>query len=218
MNRKPKLTNPNVRIKNTAVNIPFVQYGRDMFKLQSGQDKQELEQAEEGTSVSRPQTVINQTLDGINCLALRQFLQTVLAEREVMQAVSQPANRCHKVDLIYRIEQLHHAASITRTWLDWIDSDKETLYVATLIRGTQELLTPQIVGNSCTPTSLMFSIVCSALRRLDDEAPRQAWLLRLVLGWGNEDEIDAVYVPRIHHIVNRALYSVGLINQPMALS
>jgi hypothetical protein len=218
MNKKLKRTNTTDRIKNTTVNIPNVKYTRDLMNQLTGQGCPEPAQANDSISSSDPQTQIEQILETINSEALRKFLQCVLEEREVCQAVSQLAKRRHKAGHLYRIEQLDHAASITRTWLDWIDPDKETLYVATLIRGIQELLTPQIVGNSCTPSNLMFSIVCSALRRLDDEAPRQAWLLRLALGWGNEDEIDAVYIPRIHHIVNRALCSVGLINQPMALS
>jgi hypothetical protein len=31
------------------------------------------------------------------------------------------------------------------------------------------------------------------------------------MGWGNEDEVDAVYVPHVEQMVNHALRSVGLL-------
>lgn len=228
MSKKPKATSLVEHTKRPEVNIPSVKYGRDKFNLraaqigQSGEDKQELVPADENTTTATaaptPQTLIKQTLEAINNEALRQFLLAVLQETEVRLVVSQFDRLPLRSGRRYRIEQLHHAGSIARFGLDWLAADKETLYVATLIRGIQELMVPQIVGNSCTPSHLMFSIVCSALHRLDDAAPRQAWLLRLALGWGNEDEVDAVLTPLIRHTVHKALSSVGLIHQPMALS
>ena len=224
MSKKPKATSLDEYTKRPEVNIPSVKYGRDKFNLraaqigQSGEDKQELVPADENTAAPTPQTLIKQTLEAINNEALRQFLNAVLQITEVRLVVSQLDSLPLRSGRRYRIEQLHHAGSITRFGLDWLAADKETLYVATLIRGIQELMVSQIVGNSCTPSHLMFSIVCLALHRLDDAAPRQAWLLRLALGWGNEDEVDAVLTPLIRHTVHKALSSVGLIHQPMALS
>ena len=228
MSKKPKATSLDEYTKRPEVNIPSVKYGRDKFNLraaqigQSGKNEQELVPADENTTTATaaptPQTLIKQTLEAINNEALRQFLNAVLQITEVRLVVSQLDSLPLRSGRRYRIEQLHHAGSIARFGLAWIAAEKETLYVATLIRGIQELMVPQIVGNSCTPSHLMFSIVCSALHRLDDAAPRQSWLLRLALGWGNEDEVDAVLTPLIRHTVHKALSSVGLIHQPMALS
>ena len=173
---------------------------------------------DESSTSTNPLSLIHQTIEVVHNEPLRQFLHAVLQESEVRLAVSQFSVLQNKSVRLYRIEQLQRAASISRFGMDWRTEDKEALYAATLIRGIQELLAIQIVGNSCTPSNLMFSIVCKALHRLDDAAPRQAWLLRLALGWGNEDEVDAVLTPLIRHTVHKALSSVGLIHQPMALS
>lgn len=218
MSKKPKTTSSVEYTKRPEVNIPSVKYGRDLLNLKSGPDKLETLHADVNMVDIAPQTLIKQTLEAISNEALRQFLNAVLQEREVRLVVRQFDSLPHRSGRRYRIEQLHHAGSIARFGLAWIAEDRDALYVVTLIRGIQELMVPQIVGNSCTPSNLMFSIVCSALHRLDDAAPRQAWLLRLALGWGNEDEIDAVLTPLIRHTVNKALSSVGLIHQPMALS
>lgn len=43
-------------------------------------------------------------------------------------------------------------------------------------------------GTGVSASDVLFTIVRSAMRRLDDQFPRQAFLLRLSLGWSNVDE------------------------------
>ena len=90
--------------------------------------------------------------------------------------------------------------------------ERAVLFVATVIRGIQALLSDYVVGPA-NLEDVMFTLVRPALHRLDDSAPRQACLLRLSLGWGNADEVDAFYVPRLQESVARALRAVK-VGQP----
>lgn len=155
-------------------------------------------------------TPIEQMLQGIESGALREFLSDVVAEHVVSLAlipVTHPDPQEPRTSTFARLLQ---ACSITGFWSVHA-SERETLFVATFIRGVQELLGSQVVGNTCTASEVMFAIVRAALHRLDDQAPAHSRVLRLMLGWGNEDEVDAVYVPHIRHTMHQALRSVGLI-------
>ena len=156
-------------------------------------------------------TQIEQTLGAVQCAALRQFLSAVVAEHEVKLVLTHVPRLIPQQNQTPVLVQLRRAAQITCFW-SVHTAERETLYVATFIRGVQELLGSQVVGSTCTASELTFAIVRVALHRLDDQAPAQSRLLRLALGWGNEDEVDAVYVPRIQHTVLQALRSVGLLS------
>jgi len=161
-----------------------------------------------------PQFLIEATRQAVDCEHLRDFLGTVLAERDVAQALARGRGNGHPPPIV----SLRRAAEMARCWSAFGAQERETLFVATVLRGVQELLADQVVGSRCTPSELVFAIARSALHRLDDAAPRPASLLRLALGWGNEDEIDAFYVPRIQHTVMQALSSVGLVCAHLTLN
>ena len=166
-----------------------------------------------------PQSQVEQMLEGIECQALSEFLGAVVAEHEVRLALKLALNQGgltqfrRQGPLALRTStfaRLLQACYITGFWSVHA-AERETLFVATFIRGLQELLGSQVVGNTCTASEVMFAIVRAALHRLDDRAPEHSRVLRLMLGWGNEDEVDAVYVPHIRHTMHQALRSVGLI-------
>src|ERR1035437_9672626 len=154
-----------------------------------------------------PQTLIEQMLHAFQCDALRRFLAAVVAEHEVKVALTQVTRSSPQQMRTSVIARLRRAGDIAAFWSAHA-AERETLFVATFMRGVQELIGAQVVGNTCTPSDVTFAIVRSALHRLDDQAPAQSRLLRLALGWGNEDEVDAVYVPRIQHTVRQSLRSV----------
>ena len=88
--------------------------------------------------------------------------------------------------------------------------ERDILYVATFVQGCRSLLAHCVVGD-VDLDDVLFTIVRGFLHRLDDAAPRQASLLRLCLGWGNSDEIDDYYVPRLQQAVHRALRTAALV-------
>lgn len=161
-----------------------------------------------------PRRSIEAAVQAINCEHLRAFLGTVLDQPDVVQALAWGRGNGHPPPIV----SLRRAAEMARCWSAFGAQERETLFVATVLRGVQELLADQVVGSRCTPSELVFAIARSALHRLDDAAPRPASLLRLALGWGNEDEIDAFYVPRIQHTVMQALSSVGLVCAHLTLN
>lgn len=159
---------------------------------------------------SDPRHKIEQILHRIADEALREFLADVVAEpgvRLALMPVTEERPLRPRTSVLARLLQASYTASVWSAH----DAQRETLFVATFIRGVQELLGAQVADNTCTPSELTLAIVRSALHRLDDKAPAQSRLLRLALGWGNEDEVDAVLVPHIRHTVLQALRSAGLI-------
>lgn len=168
-----------------------------------------------------PQQLLDQTLKTINSTALRKFLGHVLAEREVAMVLT-PAKATSTPNITQAkqpaspqpIEKLLRAGDVARFWSVHGVKVRETLYVATIVRGVQELLAGQVMGDSGMASDVLFAIARPALRRLDDETPLQASLLRLALGWVNDDGIDASYVPGIQQTLIKALSFVGLTCAP----
>ena len=164
-----------------------------------------------------PRQLIEQTLKTINSTALRKFLGHVLADREVAMVLT-PAKAANTPNITQAkppaspqpIERLRRAGDVARFWSVHGVKVRETLYVATILRGVQELLAGQFMGDCGMASDMLFAIARPALHRLDDEAPLQASLLRLALGWVKEDEIDASYVLGIPQTLLEALSFVGL--------
>jgi hypothetical protein len=151
-----------------------------------------------------PLRLIARTLAGVNGEPARKFLAGVLAENEVREVLT---HSCSKSEP-YSIELVRRAAELTHGWTGYGEQECEALYVATIILVVQELLAPNVQSERCNPSEMMFAIVCRHLHRFDDGAPTQARLLRLALGWGNEDEVDEFYVPRMQHLVQQAAFWV----------
>jgi hypothetical protein len=151
-----------------------------------------------------PRRLIARTLAGVKGEPARKFLARVLAEHEVREVLTHSGSK-HGPD---PIKLVRRAAEITHGWIGYGVQEREALYVATIIRVVQELLTPNVQSGHCNPSEMMFAIVCRHLHRFDDDAPSQARLLRLALVWGNDDEVDEFYVPRIQHLVQQAALRV----------
>lgn len=165
-----------------------------------------------------PGQLIEQLLDAVPSDPLREFLRAVVIEPEVKLALTTPVRRPvafkGRVPSFqsYPVQFLRRAAEMAGYWCAYGQEERAVLFVATVIRGIQSLLSDYVVGPA-NLEDVMFTLVRPALHRLDDSAPRQACLLRLSLGWGNADEVDACYVPRLQESVARALRAVA-IGQP----
>jgi hypothetical protein len=160
-----------------------------------------------------PLDLLADAVSVVNNPALREFLQSVMSEKEVRHAVatSSAQGGCARGRVQrYPIQTLRRAAEMAASWWAFGLEERDVLYVATLIRGIPALLADYVVG-PVDLEDILFTLARSALHRLDLSASRQAYLLRLALGWGNVDEIDAYYVPRLQESVARALRAVQLI-------
>ncbi len=141
--------------------------------------------------------------DTLRSPALRLFLTSVLAEREIQTLLAQPGMSQNEVpctagDLVQR------AAARVSFWCVLGRAQCEVLYAATVVAGIGRLLAPTVVG-ACRGDDVLFTLVRSALHRLDEETPSEAALLRQCLGWGNGDEIDEQLVPGLRRAIARAL-------------
>lgn len=144
--------------------------------------------------------------------AMREFLQSVLHEPEILHALTAPTMMSMSPTAMtrtYPIQALRRAGELAAYWCGCGGEERDALFVATLIKGAQKLLAPVVQGCS-TAEDVMFTLVRKALHRLDDEAPRCSRLLRLSLGWGCEDDVDDFYVPRLQIAVRRALTQVSV--------
>lgn len=153
---------------------------------------------------------VNHAVSQVKNLDLREFLQSLVQEPEVAQALSTPVAQLPLSTACvprYPMKALSRAAEMAGYWYALGAMERDVLYVATLIRGVQTLLVNTVAG-SADLEDILFTLARRALHRLDDRAPRQATLLRLALGWGNADEVDAYYVPRLQEAVARALRTI----------
>jgi hypothetical protein len=183
---------------------------------------------EEFTIGAQPDRLLMDVVRRVKSPALQDFLTTVLQEAEIHQAlttatfVSKDASAHpsthpgratrHKQPSASAcscpIHALRRVAETAAYWSACGGEERDVLFVATLLRGSQQLLAPFVLGGS-TVDDVMFTLVRRSLHRLDDQAPRCSRLLRLALGWGCADEIDEHYVPRLQIAVERALAQVA---------
>lgn len=142
---------------------------------------------------------------------LHAFLSAVVAEPEVAQALNCPLAAKGKSRFLptYPVQALRRAAELASFWCGFGPQEREVLYAATFIQGLRHLLADVVVG-AASLDDILFTLVRPHLHRLDERAARHASLLRLALCWGNADEVDAHYVPRLQEAVSRALRCVRL--------
>jgi hypothetical protein len=142
---------------------------------------------------------------------LHAFLSAVVAEPEVALALStaiSPKGVSRSLPT-YPVQSLRRAAELASFWCGFGPDEREVLYAATFIQGLRHLLADVVLG-AASLDDILFTLVRPHLHRLDQRAARHASLLRLALGWGNADEVDAHYVPRLQEAVARALRCVRL--------
>ncbi len=146
-------------------------------------------------------------LGDIYCRHTRQFLASVLAEPEMAALVFAPESRIPKQLLI---QVLQRAARTSTAWCALARGQRDVLYTATVLQGLHMRLHRFVFGKTDV-AAVMFTLVHPALRRLDDESPLAARLMRELMGWGNWDEMNETgegYLPQMQHAMARALKTV----------
>jgi hypothetical protein len=217
MNRKKPLTRHNLVDFEDLLRQLNVKRGDDLQKKEDAMQPVPTEPAltvsvpneQEDTADEKYQKLIAPLVQAVKSPPLSELLASVLQEQWIRLTVTTGK----QIGNATPIDALHGAAEIAR----WLSPDPESirapLFVATVLRGIQEMLASQVVGNSCTSSQALLTMVRTALHQLDEQDPSKANLVRLILGWGNEDEIDAVYIPRLQQDMLRALMAVELIDK-----
>ena len=144
-----------------------------------------------------PQVQITRTIASVKNVNLREFLCTVMCERDVNRALTLINASGNKVERL-PIERLRRAAETGRNRCLQAARHSETLYAAILIAGIESLL-GKTVKPPYSTHDVMRSVVRDALHELEEKDRRQARDLRNCLGWGNEDDING---HRLQHFQN----------------
>ena len=159
------------------------------------------------TMVVHPSGLVARAVSAVSNCALRDFLESVVSEPEVWQSLTTPiahGRHASPVYPYYAVQSLCRAGELASYWCALDQQERDVLFVATLLRGVQTLLSDYLVG-SANLEDVLFTLARSALHELDESSPRNSFLLRLAMGWANVDEVDDYYVPRLQNTVQRAL-------------
>ncbi len=136
-----------------------------------------------------PQVLIQRAINKVGHPALRTFLRTVMAERDVNRVLTLLLDDGRKAQRL-PIDRLRCAAETARNRSMLSAPAREILYAAVLISGIESLL-GETVRPPYTSGDVIRSVVRDALRQLEQQDEERACELRNFLGWGNDDESGA---------------------------
>jgi hypothetical protein len=163
---------------------------------------------------------VKNLLDGLKNAALMRFVERVLSEPECKRVLSLPMSSSG-VFSSPPLQRLRAAAQSTLLYSAPSRVQSDVIYAATVILGLQNLMKaavrtqfggdegdPCALGldllSNCGTDDVFRSIVRSALFKLEDQAPIHAALLRMALGWGNQDEMMDSQIQRMQSIVRQS--------------
>lgn len=166
-----------------------------------------IERVAEVTIGTDPQVLVRRAVDLVSAGPLRDFLASVMAERDVNRALTVLRNDGPRLQRL-PIEHLRAAAQYAAHASLLSPGARDTLYAAILISGI-ELLLGQTVEHPYSSRDVIRSVVRDALRRLDKADEVQCHLLRNCLGWGNEDEMHEMSSLRMQYWVAVAVHGMA---------
>jgi len=172
-----------------------------------------IERIAEITIGTDPQLLIRRAVNLVSAGPLRDFLASVMAERDVNRVLTvlrEDGPRLQRLP----IERLRAAAQSGANATMLSPRIRETLYAAILISGIR-LLLGQTVKHPYSSGDVIRSVVRDALRRLDAADEVQGQFLRNCLGWGNEDEMNEELVLDLRYCVGVAIEDLA---ESMALA
>lgn len=135
-----------------------------------------------------PQTLVRRCVGSVRSAALRNFIGSVMAERDVNRVLTMLPGESVRFAR-WPIDRVRSAAESVALRFSLLPAQREVLFVACLLAGIAVLIEPCVVYPATT-TDVMRSIVRTALQRLERESPALAGALRHCMGWGNDDEMD----------------------------
>lgn len=155
--------------------------------------------------------------DGISHPALIRFVQAVLKEPECKRVMEMPLTSSGSSSSA-PVERFHAAGWRARRYSAPSRIQAEVIYAGTVILGLQNLMRATVrsefVGDTtardvdllanCAQDDVFRAIARSALYKLETEAPIHAGLLRIVLNWGNQDEMLDEETQRMQSIARQS--------------
>lgn len=206
--RKPKKSALTHAVVRDPLNIPGVYRASDVAATQT--QAAGCLRSEHGLGQERIKWRVQGMLHslGTDQGALASFLQAVLFEPEVAALLREKPTE-GRPDLLASLRQ---AAALSSKHPTLIAQYRPVIYVATIVRGIQEMLTPQFEARGSSGSDGLRAVVRRALHRFEDRAPQSAWLFRLCLEWGNDDEADDWVVAQCREVLAHGLQVVGILD------
>lgn len=167
--------------------------------------KEQIKQAVLLRTRRTPEQILAATIASVKSESIAHLLSEFTAEPDVLSFLTRSI-RVGKHESTYEIERVRLAAQRAAHARVLPPAQMEVVYAATIVAAVRYLMAPTITVSS--PDDVVFTIVRSALHRLDDLAPPEAQLLRQCLGWGNIDEVDQTYVPQLRAAIASAIRNV----------
>lgn len=171
--------------------------------LQSSPAVKTLEQVLEVTYGTDPQTLIRRAVRLVADSNLRNFVRSVMAERDVNRVLTMLRNDSPRLQRL-PIDRLRAAAEAGSKKALAGPRTRDTLYVSILIAGI-EILLGQTVKEPYSSSDVIRSVVRDALRKLSAKDEALATDLRNCLGWGNQDDMLGVTVQCLQQRVDMAV-------------
>jgi hypothetical protein len=157
-----------------------------------------------------PQVLIRRAIYLVAPGTLRNFLRSVMAERDVnrvLTTLQHDDKKFHRLP----IDRLRSAAQTASHKSLQGPCARDTVYAAVLIAGIESLL-GETVESPYTSGDVIRSVVRDAMRELVAVDLHQANGLRNCLGWGDEDDLCNARTKSLQYQVNAAVR--GLRNNP----
>lgn len=150
---------------------------------------------------------LNEAIGAVRNSCLSRFMQSVFAEPEVRQLLTQPV--LHKgVIQGLSVDPLQSIAEGVLQWCNFGSAEREVVYVATFLHGIAHWLKPCLHPGS-NSGDVLFTIARRTLYQLDDKQPAHSRLLRLCMGWGNADE-ESEFAEELQRRIRRAVQALDL--------
>lgn len=174
--------------------------------LQGNAPTKHLVRSAEITFATDPQRLIARAVNVVAAEPLRNFLRSVLAERDVNRVLTLLSDENLRFQRL-PIDRLRAAAETASHTSLQAPRARDTLYAAVLIAGIECLL-GETVQPPYSTTDIIRSVVREPLRQLDGADSAQAHALRNCLGWGSAEEACNPRTQTLQHQVITAVQSL----------
>ncbi len=153
------------------------------------------------------QLLMDECVNRIPDAPLRLFLGTIFNDPQVSQVLGNQVTEGGKSTGLRVVKLREIAANVLRP-AQVNPHEFQAVYVATFLHGIQYFLQPSVGGKNAL-RDVMYTLVRSALQRLEFGNPGMANLLRLCMGWGNFDE-ETVFTEWLQARMRRAISVLDL--------
>jgi hypothetical protein len=156
------------------------------------------------------QFLMDECVNRIPDLALRQFMDTVFSQPEVIRILGEQVIQDGKPTGLRILHLYDMAGDVLRK--NQLDGDEfEAVYASTFLHGISYFLPCRVNESPNSVRHAWSKNVSNALCSLESVHPDMAELVRLCMGWGHCDVEDAVFTEWLQQRMQRAIGTLELV-------